>query len=149
MTEDELVTAQGRVERTGKASPAAQKWANLMTEKYDALSAKDSVFGDLRNLMDMCVVAALLEKEGLWDRAGLEAPLLREPHSDLQVELWTAPKVVPPEVSFVKARRETIVSASGGVQLTPWQVASEVASVPEIGSIREKAAPAGQSLWWQ
>ena len=59
-----------------KPAAAAEKWASLMTEKYDELSTQETIFGELRNLMDLCVIAALLEKEGLWDRAGLKAPIL-------------------------------------------------------------------------
>jgi hypothetical protein len=137
------------VEATGRTSPAAQKWANLLTEKYDDLCGKDPVFGELRNLMDMCVVAALLEKEGLWDRAGLSAPLLREAQSELKLKTWNAPKTVPPQVSFVKARNATIVTASGGVQVESWQVASNVEVSSQVGEVHQKATPNGNSLWWQ
>jgi hypothetical protein len=149
MTEEEVVNAEGRVRGTGRASGLAQKWADLMTEKYDEVSRKDAVFGELRNLMDLCVIAALLEKEGLWDKAGLKAPGLRDPQDGWKLEVWNAPKVVPPEVSFVHVRKAWIVTASGGVKLTPWQVASQVETSPQIADTRKKAQPAGKSLWWQ
>ena len=87
---------------TGRTSGPAKKWAELMTEHYETLSVKDPVFGELRNLMDLCVLAALLEKERLWDRAGLKVPLLSDPTSDLQLGVWNAPKAIPPEVSFLR-----------------------------------------------
>lgn len=149
MTEDEVVNAKGQVRGTGRASGAAQKWANLVTEKYEEICKKDAVFGELRNLMDMCVIAALLEKEGLWDKAGLKAPGLRDPQNGWKLEVWNAPKIVPPEVSFVHATKAWIVTASGGVQLTPWQVASKVETSAQVADTRKKAQPTAKSLWWQ
>ena len=58
MTEDEVI-AQGKVAGTGKTSDAAQKWADNMTDKYDELSVAEPVFGELRNVMDLCVISAL------------------------------------------------------------------------------------------
>ena len=149
MTEDEISDAEGVRRGTGKTSAAAEKWASLMTEKYDELSTQETIFGELRNVMDMCVIAALLEKEGLWDRAGLKAPILRNPQSPWQVAVWNAPKVVPPEVSLVHARKSWIVTASGGVQLTPWQVASAAETSSQVADTRKKATPQGKPLWWQ
>jgi hypothetical protein len=40
MTEDELVSQDGKVKQTGKKSPIAQKWADAFTKKYDELSTK-------------------------------------------------------------------------------------------------------------
>jgi hypothetical protein len=68
MTEDEIIGEDGSVTGTGKVNPVAQKWSTLMTEYYDELAAKEPVFGELRNLMDLCVVAALIKKEGMEGR---------------------------------------------------------------------------------
>jgi hypothetical protein len=148
MTEEGFVTAQGEIVPTGRTSPAAEKWAERMTESYEDLSGKDAVFGELRNLMDLCVVAALLEKEGLWDRAGLSAPILRQPGSDLKPKVWHAPKAIPPEVSFTYARKAWIVTASGGVQVESWDVASNVEVSTEVSTVRSKARPNGDALYW-
>ena len=75
LTEDEVVTS-GNVAGTGKANPIAQKWADLMTEHYDELSLRESAFGELRNVMDLCVVAALIAKENLLQKAGCSLPTL-------------------------------------------------------------------------
>lgn len=150
MTEDELVTADGKRVELGKTSPAAQKWSNAMTEKYEELSGKDAVFGELRNLMDMCVVGALLQKEHLWEKAGLSVPLLTDAASELKTEVWHAPKTVTPEVSFLKGKSGLIVTASGGVAVESWQVADRKEMVPAMAEIRKKATPSQRkSMWWQ
>ena len=149
MTEDEKITTDGKRVETGKTSPAAQKWSDLMTAKYDALSGQDPVFGDLRNLMDMCVVAALLQKENLWQKAGLSTPLLTESSSELKTEVWHAPKTVAPEVSSLSTGKGVIVTASGGVAIESWQAADRKETVAAMAELHKKAKPGSKSLWWQ
>lgn len=148
MTEDEFVDANGRVSTDGSKDPNAQKWANQMTDHYLALSKKDIVFGELRNIMDMCVIAALLEKEQLLVRAGCSLPLLTSQNSRFELETWHTPKVVPPQCSFLKTRRGWVVTASGGVQVESWAVLNKTQMDPQIGVHRAKANPTNPAHWW-
>ncbi len=148
MTEDEFTNEDGTVAGTGRTSTAAKRWADNMTAKYAELSEADPVFGELRNLMDMCVVSALIEKERLCEVAGCSLPLLTGTNADLQVEKWNAAKQIAPEVSFLRARNSWIVSASGGVQIESWQVASNSEVAPNVSVVRKKAAPSNNTLWW-
>jgi hypothetical protein len=149
LTEDEVVSASGQRSVTGKTSPAAQKWADLMTQHYDSLSARDAVFGELRNLMDMSVVAALIRKEQLAQRAGLSIPLLTDPRSDLKIEEWHAPRTIAPEVSFLRGSDAFIVTASGGISVESWLVADNKETVPAVAQVRDKAHRSDRhSFWW-
>jgi hypothetical protein len=151
MTEDDFVAADGTVTGTGRKSAPAQRWADLMTDKYDELSGGDAIFGELRNLMDLCVVAALIEKNHLWEKAGLSAPIITDQDSPLKLEKSNAAKQIPPEVSFLRTRNSWIVTASGGVQVESWQVASNVKTSGELTSVRQQAvAPrTTDAIWWQ
>ncbi len=149
LTEDEQVDADGTVQGTGRSSAAAQKWADLMTEKYDALAQQDPVFGELRNVMDLCVIAALIEQHELMAKAGLSLPLLTGASSHLMVDTWNAPKTISPHCSFLKTRSGWIVTASGGVQIESWQVANRAQSSAKMREMRsELMAPAGANWWW-
>jgi hypothetical protein len=147
MTEDELIGEDGSVKGTGKANPAAQKWADLMTAKYDELSVKQPVFGELRNLMDMCVVAALITKEDMLAKAKLEIPTIAKKDSKMELTYWHAPKTVPTQVSVTRGGGDVIVTASGGVEITSWQVADKSVENAAVGEVRAKSAKPG-SLWW-
>ena len=73
LTEDGFLGRGGTVvARPAKEHSLAKKWADAMTAKYDALAAKLPVFAELRNCMDLAVVAALLVKEDLPGRAGCD-----------------------------------------------------------------------------
>ena len=149
LTEDEVIGADGGVSGTGKVNPVAQKWADLMTKHYDDLSAKEPIFVELRNLMDLCVVSALISKEGLLDKAHLKMPTLQGRAGKLELISWPAPKTVATECSFIKRGTDYIITASGGVEIGSWEAASKSVASPAVGQVRQKAtARSADSLWW-
>jgi hypothetical protein len=148
MTEDELVNADGTVKGTGKANPAAQAWADQMTEKFDELAVKEPVFGELRNLFDFSVVAALIAKEDLLTRANCPLPTIADGGSSLGVTSWIAPRFVDTQCGATKKGRNYIITASGGVEIASWQVADNTVESAEVEAIRTKAAPKGTGLYW-
>jgi hypothetical protein len=148
MAEDEIIDAQGNATGKGSASGPAQRWADLMTAHYDELSAKDASFGDLRNVMDMCVVAALIAKEQLLAKANCQLPTLWGPRSKLGVQSMNVPKEVESLCSSVK-RGDSIIVMSGGVQIGSWQVADKIETRPAVAQARAKAkANTSTSIWW-
>jgi hypothetical protein len=149
LAEDEIVEAGGKITGTGAASPTAQKWADLMTEHYDELAAKEAAFGALRNVMDMCVVAALLAKEQLLARANCQLPLLTSSDSPLTWAALPAPKSVDSICSSVK-RGSALIVMTGGVQIGSWQVADRMEVRPDVAMTRQRAKPAGVASgpWW-
>ena len=110
-----------------------------MTEKFDQLAAEEPIFGELRNVMDLCIVAAVIDQHDLTAQAGCSLPLLTGSNGDLMTEHWFAPKTVPPECSFLKTRSGWIVTASGGVQIESFRFASRVG--PTMPSARSATVP--------
>lgn len=147
MTEDEFIGDDGQVQGTGRKNVIAEKWANKMTEVYDELSQKDAVFGQLRNVMDLCVIAALIEQEGMLSKAKLELPTILGEKSELTHETWNAPKTVASQASFLKVGREYIITASGGVEITSYEVASRSQVSAEVKKVyASRQAPT--KGWW-
>jgi hypothetical protein len=151
MTENEIVQADGTVQQTGKVDPMAQRWADLMTERYDLLSAQDPVFGELRNIMDMCVVSALIRQEGMLEKVNLDlSTLCSADDSPLEIEVWHMAKQVAPQCSFLKTRLGWIVTASGGVDVDSWRVVSKNVVDPAVKAARTKAGypEDSKNFWW-
>ena len=148
MTEEDYVSDAGDRKHTGKAGVSAQKWADTMTAKYAELSAKDSVFGELRNCMDLAVIASLIMQEHMDDKADLRLTLL-EDGKKLPVEQFQTPKQVDSKASMIKKGHNYLISASGGVQFQPWAIIRE-SKVADSGTLPRAAAkqPAGNSWWW-
>lgn len=147
LTENDVINADGSSQATGKENPLASKWAKSMTKQYEKLMAVEPIFGELRNLFDMAVVAALLDKEGMLAKVDLELDALTV--SDKSLHQWSTPSQVPTTASVVAARRGNIVAASGGVQLDPWTVVSNTKIDQELGAISEAVIAANDSkLFW-
>jgi hypothetical protein len=155
MTEEDFLLENGDRVHSGKASPVAQKWANNMTARYDELSKRDPIFGELRNCMDLAIVSALLFKENLPGKASLDlAPLAGQ--DGPPVDAYFVPKQVDTQASFVKKGDNWIISASGGVLIHSWGEADRKEQSAKLDPLRTKAArpadenaTAGQpAIWW-
>jgi hypothetical protein len=146
LTEREIMTAGGGRELTGKSDPIGQKWADTFTAKFEELSREDSVFGQLRNVMDLAVVSALMTKEGLSQSAGLEIPQLTGAQ---QLEEYPAPRQVASKASLLQRGRGWVISVSGGVQIYPWQVADHTEVASDVAAVRPATASPAANWWWQ
>jgi hypothetical protein len=147
MTEEDFLTAAGNRQHTGRANPMAQRWADLMTEKFDELAVADPIFGQMRNCMELAVVGALIVKEQLTDRAGYSMPTLLDP-TDVAIEEFAAPTQVASRASVMKKGRNWVISASGGVMLNSWAVADKVEQSDAPASARAAAAAKANHWWW-
>jgi hypothetical protein len=145
LTEQDFLNNAGQKEHSGKSHPTAQKWADTFTQKFGELAREDSSFGQLRNMMDLAVVGALLVKERLTEKSGFQAPNLM---NDQPLDEYAAPRSVPSQASFVMAGRKPLVSVSGGVQIYPWQVADHTEVAKDLASTRQPH-PAAKSWYWQ
>jgi hypothetical protein len=154
LTEDEFVdNAAGTVRGSGQASPAAQKWSEQFTAKFDELAAKEPAFAELRNVMDMCVIAALFAKEDLAAKAKCDLRELTSIDGQAKLHASVPPKRVPTQCSATKKGSNWVITASGGVSINSWEVADKTVIVPTVGEVREKAKAgaydgAGEGLWW-
>ena len=147
-TEDEVIGADGSRRGTGKADPVASKWAQTMTDKYNELSAREPVFGQLRNCMDLAVVAALITSHDLAGKAGLDlSPALSSPM--LMPDKYEEARELPTLANAVEKGKRWLISASGGVSIDPWRAASKEEKSDKIAPVHEDALPpAGASWWW-
>ncbi|MEQ8837116.1 MAG: DUF1598 domain-containing protein, partial [Lacipirellulaceae bacterium] len=146
MTEQDFIDASGNKQASGKAHPVAQKWADSMTKQFGELAAHDSAFGQLRNVMDLAVIGALIEKHQLLEQVALDAPNLM---ADLQPTSFPAPRYTSSKASFVKRGKKWLISASGGVEILPWQIADVSETVESLSKVREQLTKSSDGLWWE
>ena len=89
-----------------------------MTRKYDELSQKEPIFGELDRI-DLAVVAALIFKENLADKAGLALSTLLSA-DQFPTHKYKTPKQIDSKATVVKAKNSYITSALGGVEINSW-----------------------------
>ena len=145
MTEEDHFDANGKRAGSAKAGNAATRWAKTLTDRYTELADHDSAFGKLRNVMDLAVVAALLEHHQLLSLAGVDLPQMLQ---ESPVAQFYAPTKVDSMVSFVKPGRNWVASVSGGVQFLPWLVADKTEPSDTLAKIREQVSTNDGQWYW-
>jgi len=144
MTQEEKFDADGnKTKSQAKPNRFAKAWADEMTARFDELAAAEPAFQELRNVMDLSVVAAIIRSEKLNEKVGLEMPAIL----GLTTGNYSVPKVVPSECSFVKISGSWLITASGGIQLDSWGVAGKTETVASLADISQKAKT-GENWWW-
>ncbi len=147
MTETDFFDAAGVRQESRPADPVSQKWADTFTERYEELAQADPVFGQLRDCMDLAIVAAMVVGHGLTERAQVELPMLMGTAGVEALE-YPAPKHVQSKATVAKKGRNWMI-ACGGVQINAWQMVADAESSDALASVRKDAAIADQSgRWW-
>jgi hypothetical protein len=146
MTEEDAVSAGGSRKHQGHGSPLAQKWADNMTRRYEALSVAEPVFGQLRNCMELAVVAALVEHERLASKAGCNLSAFAA-NSGLKTVEMPAPTQVDSKVSMVRKGQNWVISASGGVMIRPADFVAKARTGDAPAVARGKSLPKAGSKW--
>jgi len=147
MTEQDFFAEDGTRTQTGRAGKLAQRWADQFTERYDELADKEPIFGELRNIMDLAIVGALVAKEGLLDTAGYEMSLLLD-ERELLVAHLNPPRQVDSKASYTRKGTDWIISASGGVQIPSWEIIQNPQTGNQLDPVRDQAAAAADNWWW-
>jgi Protein of unknown function (DUF1598) len=148
MTAEQFVDAQGGRKTADRQNKLAQRWADQFTSKFDELSTQNVAFGDLRNVMDLNVIATVIAAHQLDVAAGLDLSLLNGKSKALETPSRPVAKTIPAHCSFVSGRAGWTVSASGGVEINPWRVVSEKTKSDESVSMVRQKAPQHDNWWW-
>ncbi len=149
MTEEDIVAADGSVVSDGSKDPLAVKWADTMTEKFDDLSKERSVFRDLRNVMDLAVVATLVTQEQLDRQSGIDLNVLRGNDSHIEMATYRLPESLSPQCSFIHGRAGWTVTASGGVNINAFGIVENQVESAELQTlVVTRSDDTADSRWW-
>lgn len=147
MSEDDYLDEDGSRRQTGKTSDAAAKWAGNMTARYDRLAGQEPVFGELRNVTDLAVVAALILKQDFPSKTHCNLDIFTA-DDGLPVAEFHAPATVSTQVSLLNAAKSYVVFASGGVGLDAWGALEHVERSERLEKIHAGNRPSDDRWWW-
>jgi len=147
MTEDSILNARGRRTAAKQPNPLAQQWADQMTQRFEPLSVAYPVFGQLRNCVDMAVVAALISHHDLLATANCELDVLLD-QTRVRGPRYSVPEFVDSNASFLRGRSGWIVSVSGGVEVDSWSVVRQVQESTSLEAVRDRADARWRQRWW-
>jgi hypothetical protein len=151
--EDELVSGQGERTTSGRANVASDAFVRSFTQRYPQLADRSPIYAELRNLIDLSVLAAYMQQQDYYGKAGWKMPLLGSEKS-LPLETYSAPKLVAPAINAVMRGSTLMTPIAGGVHIE-----AQMALQPEhrltdekgsVSKVREstKPNPAPGQWWW-
>jgi len=136
--ENETVSNQGKRTRTGKLNKASQKFTSSFTKAYDKLAQVSPLYGELRNLMDISIAAAFIQRMGLYAKAGWSMDSFGD-ESIVSVERFRAPQKVDAVLNAVWRGNYLLPAIAGGVSIQPGVcLNSDKVSVDTEGKINDQ-----------
>lgn len=116
--EQEYVGQRGNRAAAGVQDRASQIFVRSFTEKYAALAKQVPVFAQLRNIIDLSVVAAYLQENDIFSQAGWNMELFGSEQA-LPVQTYEVPRQVDAAVNVVWKRNVLMTPIGGGVKVEP------------------------------
>ena len=150
---NERVEADGTRNKTTAVDRASSNFTRTFTEKYSQLAEKSPVFAQLRNLMDMSIVAAFIKEMDYYGKAGCDFALFND-ESKLPIGTWQAPTHVEPMVNAMYKDGQLATPIGGGVTIQPRLAMSyENMHVDEEGKVDAardavKVDRLSDGQWW-
>jgi hypothetical protein len=150
--EDEMVAAGGSRVASGRSNIASQAFVTSFTQKYPMLADRSPVYAELRNLIDLAVAAAFIQKQDYYGKAGWKMEFFGSEQS-MPTEVYNAPKQVESTVATVWRGTRLMTPIAGGVRIEALMavkpenvLADDQGNVAKLHEdIKLKLAP-GQ--WW-
>ncbi|MDO4550924.1 MAG: DUF1598 domain-containing protein [Planctomycetia bacterium] len=113
---NEMVLQDGQREQTVTINPASRAFTESFTENYPKIAEKTPIYAELRNLIDMSVVAAYMQKEQIYEKLGWSLVLFGN-ENRFPIETGTAPKYVESAVGAVMRGNTLMTPIGGGVEI--------------------------------
>lgn len=170
LSENELLTAQGKRVHTGQSDEATSAFARNFTRHFEALATKHPVYRDLQNVFELAMAAAVIKTQG-WDtQIGWQQNCFGEKGS-YAVSTDAAPEWIDSCVNYKEINatakkadgttaklKHMVTCVSGGVECDPLSklrdpkfVNTRSAASSELTSRAQQAkAPTtiGKLNWW-
>lgn len=150
--EDEFVGAGGQRQGTGRTNLASQAFVISFTKRYPELAERSPVFAELRNLIDLAVAAAFLQKADYYAKANWKMEFFGS-EKDFPVETYYAPKMVGSAVAAIWKGNRLITPIGGGVHIEPGTALEEHNLMPDdkgdVAALRSQThVKLAKNQWW-
>jgi hypothetical protein len=150
--EDMTLGADGKLLAAGrKPNKASTQFTTSFTKKYAEIAARAPVYAQLRNMIDLVIMAAFIRDQDYYTRADWRQGVLAR-ESQLPVETLATPRQVPCAVNALWKEEQLFVPA-GGVSIHP-HLALETSKLQadKDGKLRSRREKIGESVpadgWW-
>jgi hypothetical protein len=115
---DELVTSDGSRQKAGLVDRASKAFTEAFTQNYPEIARRSPVFTELRNVIDLSIVAAYLAHHKLPEKASWTMATFLDEQA-YAVETLNVPKQVETAVASVWKGNRLMTPVGGGVRIQP------------------------------
>jgi hypothetical protein len=150
LSENQLLLARGQRIGTGKSEPLNRRFAETFTKQFPEICDKYPLYGELKNVFDLSMMLAVIEKQQLLERANWRPSLLLDTEALKLPKILVADEVAPVVNHRVIRGKQIVVGVSGGV----WVDAKKHLKVVRSDSKGEldfqmpKSNSDGKIVWW-
>ena len=150
--EDELVSSDGRRRQVGATNRASQAFVNAFTKSYGKIAERSPVYAQLRNCIDLAIVAAVCDRYGYFEQANWAMDVLGD-ESQYPIETYNPPKQVASAVNSLWKGNLLMTPIGGGVQIRPSAALDspnlQSDSEGKVAAARDEAISASEDArWW-
>ncbi len=146
LTESQFIAVRHQAEKSSATVPGAERWAEVMTDRFDELAQADPIFDQLRNCMELAVAAAVIVAHKLPERTGADLSFLLGERGFERAHVPPA-RFVPTRSVIVPAGRSTLI-ASGGVEINPWAIVARCQQSENLREVRLQITLPDPAHWW-
>jgi hypothetical protein len=119
----ELVSSDGNRQQAAAVDAASKAFTDAFTKNYAAIARRSPVFTELRNVIDLSIVAAYMAHHKLPQKAGWDMGTLLDEKA-YAVETLNVPKQVESAVAAVWRGNTLMTPIGGGVRIQPREALS-------------------------
>ena len=152
--EDETVGANGQRKGTGKSSGASRAFTSSFTKTYAKLAEQTPIWAELRNVIDMSIAAAFIQKTDLYSKADWSLGVLGD-ETLFSVEKYSAATQVAPIANAYWKNNKFMSPIAGGVAIqAKIALNSDRVTVDNDGKLNEVrdrvdlSGLKGGQWWW-
>ncbi|HMO13624.1 MAG TPA: DUF1598 domain-containing protein [Pirellulaceae bacterium] len=134
---DEIVNSDGSRASTASVSGASKAFTGNFTKNFPKIAEKSPVFADLKNMIDLAIVAAYIQDMNYYEKSGWEMALFGD-ENKIQTERFHEPREVAAAINAVWKGNYLMTPIGGGVNIQPRQaLATSNMQYDESGKVEQ------------
>lgn len=116
--ENELVQADGSRAAAAGGNRASEAFCQSFTAQYPQIAARTPVYAQLRNLIDMAVASAFIQKQDYYGQSEWKMDVFGD-ENKFPIETYEAPKTVETACTAIWKGNRLMTPVGGGVHIEP------------------------------
>ncbi|KAA5543639.1 DUF1598 domain-containing protein [Roseiconus nitratireducens] len=144
--------AGGQRTATKRVNKASQAFCQDFTRQFPEIAQRVRIYAELRQLMDVSIVAAYIQEQDFYGQAEWAMPVLGD-ESQYSIQTRTAPEQVETAVNAVWRGNTLMTPLGGGVQMQPRKALTPenlVVDQAATSDVKQSAGPSDlqDGQWW-